>query len=88
MERTLAAAQPGRSVTLARAEPWAECRPVASLTSISARAVSSSNCPCRSAERYEAGAGLRISAPAATRWARAQSTMAGPPAGASVGSPA
>ncbi len=51
MERTLAAAQPGRSVTLARAVPWAEWSPVASLTSDSACAVSSSNWPCRSAER-------------------------------------
>ena len=47
MERTLAAAQPWRSVTLARATPWAECSPVASPTRISARAVSSSNCDCR-----------------------------------------
>ena len=51
MERTLAAAQPGRSVTLARADPWAECSPVASLTRASARAVSSSNWPCRAEER-------------------------------------
>ncbi len=51
MERTLAAAQPGRSVTLARADPCAERRPVAALTSASARSVNSSNWPCSAAER-------------------------------------
>ena len=71
------AAQPGRSVTLARADPCRECRPVASLTRVSARAVRSSNWPWRADDRYVAGEGLRSSAPDATRWARTQSTMAG-----------
>src|SRR5580693_9186864 len=77
IERTFWAAQPGRSVTFARASPCALRRPVASVTRCSARAVSSSNCDWRAADRYEAGAGLRMSAPAATRSASAQSTMAG-----------
>ena len=51
MERTLADAQSGRSVTLARADPWAEWRPVAALTSVSAWAVSSSNWPWSFEER-------------------------------------
>src|SRR6516165_3175125 len=78
MERTFAAAQPGRSVTFARACPCAECHPVAALTSSSARAVSSSNCACSEEDRYDAGAGFKISARAATRVANPQSTMPGP----------
>src|SRR6185437_11062297 len=84
IDRTFWAAQPGRSVTFARASPCALRRPVVSVTRCSARAVSSSNGDWSAADRYEAGAGLRMSPPAATRSARAQSTMAGPAGGDDV----
>ena len=51
MERTLAAAQPGRSVTLARAAPCARVQPGRLGDEVSACAVSSSNCACSAEER-------------------------------------